>query len=185
MLSGLTLFSYSRTFLVRIFLIRTSLMAPKSGLRVGNKVTTLKLVVRRTSTSSIAKVTSVTFYFGKTTFKCFVNSSDFQLLQVYSSNVANKKLLLPVHIAAMASKCPQNILRILRSDYEQGLSARSWDGSLPLHIACQYSSDPSLVAFLLYYDKAAAVNERRKVKPQLQLQHVMQSFLKLTQLTVI
>ncbi len=83
--------------------------------------------------------------------------------QVYSSNVANSKQLLPIHIAAMASKCPQNILRILTSDYEQGLFAKTSDGSLPIHIACQYSTDPSLVATLLYYDKSAGINYRRQV----------------------
>ena len=32
------------------------------------------------------------------------------------------------------------------------------DGDLPLHYACQFSSDPSLLAFLLHYDP-----ERRSV----------------------
>jgi hypothetical protein len=85
--------------------------------------------------------------------------------KVYTSNVANNsKRFLPLHIAAMSSRCPQNILRILKSDFEQGLYSKTWDGSLPLHIACQYSSDPSLIATLLYYDKCSGINERRQVK---------------------
>ena len=84
--------------------------------------------------------------------------------KVYTSNVANNsKRFLPLHIAAMSSRCPQNILRILKSDFEQGLYSKTWDGSLPLHIACQYSSDPSLIAILLYYDKCSGINERRQV----------------------
>ena len=35
-----------------------------------------------------------------------------------------------------------------------GLKSPTFDGSLPIHLACQYSSDPTLLASLLYYDKS-------------------------------
>ena len=54
--------------------------------------------------------------------------------KVYSGNVTNGKDFLPIHIAAMSTRCPQNILRILRNDYEQSLYGRTSDGSLPLHL---------------------------------------------------
>jgi hypothetical protein len=56
---------------------------------------------------------------------------------------------------------PSEILRILRTDFEQSFYGRTADGSLPLHLACQYSMDPSLLATILYYSKASTVNERR------------------------
>ena len=34
------------------------------------------------------------------------------------------------------------------------------DGSLPIHLACQYSSDPTLLVNLLYYDKSVVNFER-------------------------
>ena len=83
--------------------------------------------------------------------------------KVYTGNVTNAKNFLPLHIAAMSSICPKNILRILKSDFERGFRSRTCDGSLPLHIACQYSSDPNLLATLLYYDSSAVINERRQV----------------------
>jgi hypothetical protein len=54
--------------------------------------------------------------------------------KVYSGNVTNGKDFLPIHIAAMSTKCPQNILRILRDDFEQSVYGRTSDGSLPLHL---------------------------------------------------
>jgi bifunctional pyridoxal-dependent enzyme with beta-cystathionase and maltose regulon repressor activities len=54
--------------------------------------------------------------------------------KVYTGNVKNGKDFLPIHIAAMSTKCPQNILRILRNDFEQSFYGRTSDGSLPLHL---------------------------------------------------
>ena len=54
--------------------------------------------------------------------------------KVYSGNVTNGKDFLPIHIAAMSTRCPQNTLRILRNDFEQSLYGRTSDGSLPLHL---------------------------------------------------
>jgi ankyrin repeat protein len=81
--------------------------------------------------------------------------------KVYTSNVSNGKEFLPLHIAAMSTKCPHNTIRILRNNFEQSFLARTSDGSLPLHLACQYSMDPNLLAALLYFGKASVVNERR------------------------
>ena len=37
---------------------------------------------------------------------------------------------------------------------------RAMDGSLPIHLACQFSSDPTSLATLLYYDKSVVNAER-------------------------
>ena len=54
--------------------------------------------------------------------------------QVYTSNVSNGKEFLPLHIAAMSTKCPHNTIRILRNNFEQSFLARTSDGSLPIHL---------------------------------------------------
>jgi hypothetical protein len=54
--------------------------------------------------------------------------------KVYSGNVRNGKDFLPIHIAAMSSKCPRNIIRILRNEYEHSVYGKTLDGSLPLHL---------------------------------------------------
>lgn len=81
--------------------------------------------------------------------------------KVYNSNLVNSKNFLPIHIAAMSSKSPQNILRILLQDYAHSLDCRTSDGSLPLHLACQYSSDPCLLGMILSWNKSSNIDERR------------------------
>lgn len=81
--------------------------------------------------------------------------------KVYNSNLVNSKNFLPIHIAAMSLKCPQNTLRLLRQDYEHSLDCRTSDGSLPLHLACQYSSDPNLLIMIISWNKNPTVDEKR------------------------
>jgi hypothetical protein len=54
--------------------------------------------------------------------------------KVYSGHVSNGKDFLPIHIAAMSTKCQQNTIRILRTNFEHSFFARTSDGSLPLHL---------------------------------------------------
>ena len=45
------------------------------------------------------------------------------------------------------------VVQLLVKDMPTCLKSETDDGSLPIHLACQYSSDPTLLACLLYYDK--------------------------------
>ena len=67
---------------------------------------------------------------------------------------------MPLHIAAMNKQCAKHTIHLLVKDCPHALRSETVDGSLPIHLACQYSSDPSLIAALLYYDKFV-VNQAR------------------------
>ena len=45
-------------------------------------------------------------------------------------------------------------------NYDPFFRSQTSDGSLPIHLACQYSSDPTLLVNLLYYDKSVVNFER-------------------------
>ena len=60
----------------------------------------------------------------------------------------------------MNKKCAQHIVQLLVKDCPIGLRSQTADGSLPIHLACQYSSDPTLLVNLLYYDKSVVNFER-------------------------
>ena len=80
--------------------------------------------------------------------------------RVYPGDVKNARHEMPIHIAAMNKKCAQHVIQLLVKDRPVGLKSPTADGSLPIHLACQFSSDPTLLASLLYYDKSV-VNETR------------------------
>ena len=80
--------------------------------------------------------------------------------RVYTSDVQNANLQMPMHIVSMNKKCAQNIIQILAKDMPTCMKAGTDDGSLPIHLACQYSYDPTLLATLLYYDKSVINAER-------------------------
>ena len=75
--------------------------------------------------------------------------------RVYTSDVQNANQQIPMHIVSMNKKCAQNIIQILAKDMPTCMKAGTDDGSLPIHLACQYSYDPTLLATLLYYDKVS------------------------------
>lgn len=74
--------------------------------------------------------------------------------RVYPTDLKNSKHEMPIHIVAMNKKCAQHIIQMLVKDCPNGLRSPTSDGSLPIHLACQFSSDPTLLASLLYYDKS-------------------------------
>jgi len=80
--------------------------------------------------------------------------------RVYTSDVQNANQQIPMHIVSMNKKCAQNIIQILAKDMPTCMKAGTDDGSLPIHLACQYSYDPTLLATLLYYDKSVINAER-------------------------
>jgi hypothetical protein len=80
--------------------------------------------------------------------------------RVYASDVKNGKQQMPIHIAAMNKKCPQHVVQLLARDMPASLGSPMVDGSLPIHLACQYSSDPAYLATLLYYNKSMVNVER-------------------------
>lgn len=74
--------------------------------------------------------------------------------KVYPTNVKNNRHEMPIHIVSMNKHCAQHIIHLLVKDCPVSLKSQTFDGSLPIHLACQYSSDPTLLASLLYYDKS-------------------------------
>ena len=80
---------------------------------------------------------------------------------VYQTNIKNQKGQLPIHIAALSHECPQNTIQLLFNSNPQCMKAKEVTGSTPLHMACQFSTDPTMIATLLYYDRQV-VNDRRK-----------------------
>lgn len=80
--------------------------------------------------------------------------------RVYTSDVQNGNQQMPIHIVSMNKKCAQNIIQILAKDMPTCMKVGTDDGSLPIHLACQYSYDPTLLATLLYYDKSVINAER-------------------------
>ena len=81
--------------------------------------------------------------------------------RVYTSDVQNANQQIPMHIVSMNKKCAQNIIQILAKDMPTCMKAGTDDGSLPIHLACQYSYDPTLLATLLYYDKVSDFPQKR------------------------
>ena len=73
--------------------------------------------------------------------------------KVYTSNLHNNKQYLPIHHAAMSRRCPQIVIQMLQRDMPSCLMARTDDGSAPIHLACQYTTDPTMIATLLYYNR--------------------------------
>merc|ERR1719189_1672298 len=71
----------------------------------------------------------------------------------FSSSLLNLKRFMPIHHAVMSRRCPQNVIRTLHSDMPACLTAQTENGSLPIHLACQYSSDPTMIALLLHYNR--------------------------------
>lgn len=80
--------------------------------------------------------------------------------RIYPSEVRNNKNYLPIHIAAMSKRCPQHVVQLLARDMPTCLTSRTSDGSMPIHLACQHSSDPTLIATLLYYNRGVVSEER-------------------------
>jgi len=80
--------------------------------------------------------------------------------RVYTSDVQNGNQQMPIHIVSMNKRCAQNIIQILAKDMPTCMKVGTDDGSLPIHLACQYSYDPTLLATLLYYDKSVINAER-------------------------
>ena len=60
---------------------------------------------------------------------------------------------MPIHHAVMSRSCPRNAIETLYRDMPACLTAETENGSLPIHLACQYSSDRSMIALLLNYNR--------------------------------
>ena len=71
----------------------------------------------------------------------------------YFSGVRNLKCFMPIHHAVMSRACPRNAIETLYRDMPACLTAETENGSLPIHLACQYSSDRSMIALLLNYNR--------------------------------
>jgi len=82
--------------------------------------------------------------------------------KVYSTDMHNNKLYLPIHHAAMSRRCRtvQNVIHILHCSMPACLTAQTDDGSAPIHLACQFTNDPAMIATLLHY-KQDVVNTTR------------------------
>jgi ankyrin repeat protein len=74
--------------------------------------------------------------------------------RIFSSSIRNNHGQLPIHIAAMSPRHPLMLLHTMARDNPESLTSVSKNGSVPLHLACQYSKDPSLIAALLCYGKS-------------------------------
>ena len=101
---------------------------------------------------------------------------------MYPTDVKNGLGQMPIHIAAMNKKCAQMVIQLLAHDEPTTLTTVcllflavliqsdtykyiylfqvTSDGSLPLHVACQFSSDPTTLATLLYYNRSVVNCER-------------------------
>eukprot|EP00095_Tigriopus_kingsejongensis_P003854 maker-scaffold20_size707684-snap-gene-4.17 protein:Tk03854 transcript:maker-scaffold20_size707684-snap-gene-4.17-mRNA-1 annotation:"nf-kappa-b inhibitor zeta" len=80
--------------------------------------------------------------------------------RVFLSNVPNFKGELPIHIVSRNEKCHLRTIQLLAQDLDNCFTIRTPDGSLPIHYACQFSKDPSLLTALLHFNQNV-VNERR------------------------
>merc|ERR1712223_34825 len=78
----------------------------------------------------------------------------------YFSGVRNLKCFMPIHHAVMTRACPRNAIETLYRDMPACLTAETENGSLPIHLACQYSSDRSMIALLLNYNRDV-INAKR------------------------
>ena len=45
------------------------------------------------------------------------------------------------------------VIQLLQRNNPTCLTARTYNGSAPIHLACQYSTDPQMIATLLYYNR--------------------------------
>ena len=45
------------------------------------------------------------------------------------------------------------VIQLLQRNNPTCLTARTYNGSAPIHLACQYSADPQMIATLLYYNR--------------------------------
>jgi hypothetical protein len=81
--------------------------------------------------------------------------------KVVQSTMRNSRMEAPIHIVARSAQCQPRTIQLLQADSRDCMTAAAEDGSLPLHYACQLSSDPALLAALLYYNRHV-VNARRK-----------------------
>lgn len=81
--------------------------------------------------------------------------------RVFPSNLANLKGELPIHLVARNEKCHLRTIQLFAQDLPNCFSTPSSNGgSLPLHYACQYSKDPTLLTALFHFNKDLA-NVRR------------------------
>merc|ERR1719189_445680 len=78
----------------------------------------------------------------------------------YFSGVRNLKCFMPIHHAVMSRACPRNAIETLSRDMPACLTAETENGSLPIHLACQYTSDRSMIALLLNYNRDV-INAKR------------------------
>merc|ERR1712223_1214425 len=78
----------------------------------------------------------------------------------YFTGVMNLKRFMPIHHAVMSRACPRNAIETLYRDMPACLTAETENGSLPIHLACQYSSDRSMIALLLNYNRDV-INAKR------------------------
>jgi len=78
----------------------------------------------------------------------------------YYTGVTNLKRFMPIHHAVMSRSCPRNVVETLYRDMPTCLTAETDNGSLPIHLACQYSSDRTMIALLLHYNKDV-INAKR------------------------
>lgn len=73
---------------------------------------------------------------------------------MFRTNIPNTKQELPIHIAARNDKCHTQVIQLLSQDMPGCFAMASREGSLPIHTACQFSRDPTLIAALLYYNRS-------------------------------
>ena len=83
------------------------------------------------------------------------DSKDEKLKKVFPTDIKNKKGEMPIHIAAKSKTCQHATIQLLAKDLPSCFTKRTANsGSLPIHIACQFTEDPALLATLLYFDKS-------------------------------
>merc|ERR1719225_274113 len=78
----------------------------------------------------------------------------------YFSGVRNLKCFMPIHHAVMSRSCPRNVIETLYRDMPACLTSETENGSLPIHLACQYSSDRTMINLLLHYNRDV-INAKR------------------------
>ena len=81
---------------------------------------------------------------------------------VVSAAAKNKKGEMPIHTVARHDRCDIETIHALCRELPGCVAAPTREGDLPLHYACQYSRDPTLLALLLHYDpERLTVSARR------------------------
>merc|ERR1712223_1650905 len=78
----------------------------------------------------------------------------------YFTGVMNLKRFMPIHHAVMSRICPRNAIETLYRDMPACLTMETENGSLPIHLACQYSSDRTMINLLLHYNRDV-INAKR------------------------